>query len=234
MDKDLTALDHTPENANPGASDGAVIIVALLDDHIRYTRQVLKGWAQVEHDLVTGQHKFPRGGTAGRPINPAPGTIYFNTDTNIIEIWDGAIWQTGTQSFPAGTVLLFRNGAAPTGWTRVVDVAKTDSIILIRSNGEALADGGSWAVAGFNADAHVLVAGEIPSHNHGLGASVGGPLYTGSFQVGAQPGVFMDNPGSGTAYLSGNTGGGGGHVHTVSNDSTWRPKHMDVIAASKN
>jgi len=113
---DLTALIEGSDS-NPGACDGSVIPVNKLDDHIRYTRQVLKGNIGVEHDLGTGQHAFKRGATANRPASPAAGTRYVNTDLGYAEIWDGAAWQPESTVIPSGgtVVMLFRMAAPPVG-----------------------------------------------------------------------------------------------------------------------
>src|SRR5437667_4655479 len=177
-DKDLTALVEGGPDPNPGGCDGSVIPVSKLDDHIRYTRQVLKGNLIVEHDLATGYHKFSRGTTANRPVNPTTGMRYVNTTLGIAEIWDGAAWQPEMLAISSTTVMLFRMAAPPVGWTRVVDATKTDSVIRVLLNGEALADGGSWVISGCTVQGHVLTIAEMPSHTH-TEHDVSGPVQAG-------------------------------------------------------
>jgi hypothetical protein len=224
-DKDLTALVEGGPDPNPGGCDGSTIPVSRLDDHIRYTRQVLKGNLIVEHDLATGYHKFARGTTANRPANPTVGMRYVNTTLGIAEIWDGGAWQPELLALPSATVMLFRMAAPPVGWTRVVDATKTDSVIRVLLNGEVLADGGSWTISGCTVQSHTLTIAEMPAHTHdyerGLFSLAGGT-------------AFAPNAGSGNNQATTSTGGGGGHVHPFASDGSWRPKAVDVIAASKD
>lgn len=153
------------------------------------------------------------------------GAIYFNTQTGQIEQWDGAAW-VGRTDFGSGTVMLFKQATAPTGWTRVVDAGNTDATIILRLNGEVPGVGGSWTITGGASASHVLTLAEIPSHAHSINMFAAG-------EAGTQP-KTGDLTAQGAVAATNAAGGGGGHSHALSFDGTWRPKRVDVIVASKS
>lgn len=133
---------------------------------------------------------------------------------------------------PSGgtTVMLFRQAAAPTGWTRVVDAGKTDSVIRVLLNNEALADGGSWTISGLSVAAH--------THRLPIGTQAGFLVYDdgSTFGTGANftPVDGLTDGAAGAygsatpALLSGSA------TPAISSTGAWRPKCVDVIAASKD
>ena len=50
-----------------------------------------------------------------RPTAPYEGQIIFETDTFVLNFWNGSAWQ-GAVSAPAGTVNPYAGSTAPTGW----------------------------------------------------------------------------------------------------------------------
>lgn len=46
----------------------------------------------VEHDPASGRHKIPSGATASRPAGAVSGTLYYNTTTEAMELYDGTNW----------------------------------------------------------------------------------------------------------------------------------------------
>lgn len=50
-----------------------------------------------------------------RPSNPYLGQLIFETDTFVLNFWNGSSWQ-GAVSAPAGTIEAFAGTTAPTGW----------------------------------------------------------------------------------------------------------------------
>lgn len=81
---DLSTLDDT----QPPDTEA----VALGAQRIRETRSAILGSFGGEHYLG-GQHAFQRGVTASRPAAGLVGHVYFNTDSDMFEIDDGAIWR---------------------------------------------------------------------------------------------------------------------------------------------
>lgn len=142
------------------------------------------------------------------------------------------------QSFPTGTLMLFQQTAAPTGWTKQV----THNDKALRVVAAAAGSGGTSLFSTvFNltaTDSYTLLTADIPSHTHtdsghthgqgvnasGLGLAAGGAVSGSNSAVATA--TASDN--SGTASLS-STGGGGGHSHGID----MRVQYVDLIIASK-
>ena len=58
---------------------------------------------------------IPSGTTATRPASPLAGSTRFNTDVGAIEVYSGSSWSS---QFPVGSVMLFANSSAPSGWAK--------------------------------------------------------------------------------------------------------------------
>ena len=148
--------------------------------------------------------------------------------------------------FPATTVMLFQQAAAPTGWTKLTatnsEALADASIRVIGSTSFDVGVNGSVAfttafasqavggnIAG-NAGATTLQTAQIPSHTHTVGIGSDNKQ-SGSSNTG--------NAGSATQN-SGATGGGGSHTHAVGNLAftgtaiNMAVKYVDVILASKD
>lgn len=161
-------------------------------------------------------------------------------------------------AFPSGTVMLFYQASAPTGWTKVT--TQNDKALRVVSGNGGVA-GGTNAFSTVMAQSvvgnHTLATSEIPP---GIASSQvvnvvvypGGdsswyfPINKGSFapQLGyAVNGNYVPYSGDGAATLNGTTnsqgnnnigvysqGGGAGHNHAI----TMAIQYIDVILASKN
>ena len=141
-----------------------------------------------------------------------------------------------TAPFPTGTLMLFQQTAAPTGWTK--QTTHNDKTLRIVSG--TASSGGTTAfstvftnqtptitTSGLSADATTLSQTQIPSHTHTLPNWVGGSGGTGQ------------NSASGTAGNTGATGGGGSHTHTIAGSATssaitLNVQYVDLIIASKD
>lgn len=163
-------------------------------------------------------------------------------------------WETPGGGFSAGTVLVFYQAAAPTGWTQVT--TQNNKALRIVSGAGGGAGGsvafttafasqtptGSVSVSGTNSSGSVssytLATADIPSHLHTIATYGGGT--TGGGAIGTT-GVGADG-----SRNTGNTGGGGGHTHGFTNP-TWSGsatfsgsainlavQYIDVIICSKN
>lgn len=139
-------------------------------------------------------------------------------------------------SVPSGSVMLFAQAAAPTGWTQ--DTSKNDVLAYITNNSaiQGGSFGGSgWSISGLVASTsvagHTLSQAEIPQHTHFVNAvtAAGGNI---GFQAGNN--IFLQQ----TAILSdGGSVSGGSHTHgastSVFGDATWRPPVLGVIVCVK-
>lgn len=149
--------------------------------------------------------------------------------------YNGTNWVNGAGGggggFPAGTLMLFQQTSAPTGWTKQT----THDNKALRVVSGTAGSGGSVAfttafatpaVSG-SVSATTLSTAQIPSHTH---------TYTKVEDVG-----FYGNIALGSSWLStggvatGATGGGGSHTHSLSGATTTiNVSYVDLIIASKD
>ena len=168
------------------------------------------------------------------PVTVRNADILFNDGTT----------QATNAAFAAGTVLLFAQTSAPTGWTKNTSAGNNHALRVV--TGTAGSGGsvdfttafasqavtGSVSVSG-SAGATTLTTPQIPSHSH-QGRNGG---YDGS---GVANG-FSLSPGFG-GLPSSSTGGGGSHSHplTISSSSfsgnaiNLAVRYIDVIRATKD
>jgi len=136
--------------------------------------------------------------------------------------------------FPAGTVMLFGQTTAPTGWTKLVDV----NDVGLRVTSGAVGSGGVTSfstVFGQTATGvHALTVAEMPAHSHDLHSSATGDGPSKIFIEGT--GASGSGVGGGGGFGPPNTlsinstGSGGTHSHSVS----LQLAYIDVIRAVKN
>lgn len=142
----------------------------------------------------------------------------------------------GISSFPAGTLMLFQQTAAPTGWTKQTT---HDNKALRVVTGSASSGGTSSfttvftnqtptiTTSGLSAGATTLTTAQMPSHTH---TYILGGAGAGGFPLGGN---------AAATQTSGSTGGGGSHDHTISGSATssaitLNVQYVDLIIASKN
>jgi hypothetical protein len=144
---------------------------------------------------------------------------------------------------PAGSVMLFYQAAAPTGWTQVTSV---NDVALRLVSGTGGTTGGTTAfstvfanqtptisvnVSGLSAGATTLNTTQIPSHSHSVGV----------YQCGDGSRVSAlrnSNPASDNTNAA---GGGGSHTHSISGSATGSStavtlnvQYANIIICSKN
>ena len=146
-------------------------------------------------------------------------------------------------AFPSGTVMLFVQSAAPTGWTK--STAHNDKALRVVSG--SVSSGGSVAFSTAFASRSVtgsvsigsttLSTAQMPSHAH---PGTNYPdTYGFGFRNSAQPGyVYQDTPPNGTTVdTAWPQGGGGSHTHSGSftgDAINMAVQYVDVIIATKN
>lgn len=145
-----------------------------------------------------------------------------------------------SSAFPAGTLMLFQQTAAPTGWTKQTT---HDNKALRVVSGTASSGGTSAfttvfanqtptiSLSGLTAAATTLSTAQMPSHNHSieLRADYGG---SGAY-------AWYANRDAMGSTATGSQGGGGSHSHSVSGSAsasaiTLNVQYVDLIIASKN
>ncbi len=131
---------------------------------------------------------------------------------------------SGPVYIPSGSVLLFFQASAPTGYTQVV--TQNDKALRIVS-GSGGGTGGSspftTVFAQSATGAHTLTTTEMPSHTHSISA----------FIPGCCGGLALAATGSGVtpeSFNTGSNGSGGSHTHTMD----IRVQYIDVIICSRN
>jgi len=135
-----------------------------------------------------------------------------------------------TPPFVAGTIMLFVQSAAPTGWTKVTTY--NDAALRVVS-GSASSGGVTgfatiFAAGGVESSSTTLSTAQMPSHNHSISPNFNINFSRAAFDPGGL-GFLTDNVGGPTFSIS-NTGGSAGHTHTT----TMNLKYVDVIIASKD
>lgn len=138
-------------------------------------------------------------------------------------------------AFPSGTVMLFVQSAAPTGWTK--STAHNDKALRVVSG--SVSSGGSVAFSTAFASKSVvsslgattLSTAQMPSHSHSTTTYYsGGSGYSLAWY--AETAGAVSPPGS---VSTNNTGGGGSHTHSLSIDAIdMAVQYVDVIVATKN
>lgn len=142
---------------------------------------------------------------------------------------DGSTQESAAAGFTAGTLMLFQQTAAPTGWTKQTT---HDNKALRVVSGSAASGGSvgfttafaSQSVSG-TVGSTTLTTTQIPSHTH---SAING-------EAGA---TFGSTCGGGLQMQNGNTGSTGGgqsHNHTFTGTAiNLAVSYVDLIIASKN
>lgn len=130
---------------------------------------------------------------------------------------------TGVASFATGTVMLFKQTAAPTGWTK--SVSFNDHALRVVSGTAGNGGGVAFSTAFSNTTVGntTLSTDQIPSHAH-ITQIVGGPGTPASYYYGSTWGGPTPMINTGTA------GGGNSHNHSM----TMAVQYVDVIIATKD
>ena len=150
-------------------------------------------------------------------------------------------------SFASGTVLIFGQTNAPTGWTK--DTTNFNNSALRVVTGTVGSGGtqdfttafasqtpaGTVSVAGLSVGSTTLTTAQIPSHAHGIYYNNGSGPITNS-----TPFWALEQSARGT-YTINSEGGGSSHTHSVTGSASFTGtainlavKYVDVIRATKN
>jgi hypothetical protein len=206
---------------------------------------------------VSGTLPIANGGTGATTLNSAAVVIGNGTSAptfvapgssgNVLTS-NGTAWTSAAAAaFDSGTVMLFAQTTAPTGWTKNTSTGDNSGLRVV--TGSASTGGsvdfttafasqtptGSVSISSVSgsAGATTLSTPQIPSHSHTW--SAGNPGSAGKAS-------FADN--AGQPQNTGSTGGGGSHTHPFSfssgsgtfsgNAINLAVKYVDVIRATKN
>jgi len=180
-----------------------------------------------------------------------------STNGNVLTA-NGTTWVSSTPAaggtvIPAGTVMLFAQTSAPTGFTKNTSTGDNSALRVV--TGSASTGGsvdfttafasqtpsGSVSISAISgsAGATTLSTPQIPSHNHSITSISGGSsIHAGVNHPSTQSCVSQ------SSYNTNNTGGGGSHDHPFSfssgtasfsgNAINLAVKYVDVIRATKD
>jgi hypothetical protein len=193
---------------------------------------------------------FPNGVTmsdgTSAPVTAAQGGTGLNavgTSGNVLTS-NGTTWVSqAAAAFDTGTVMLFAQTTAPTGWTKNTSTGDNSALRVVTGTAST---GGSVAfttaftsqtptinTSGLSAGATTLSTAQMPSHTHSV--STFAPTgFSGSFVSASD-----NSGGAAGSPATGAQGGGGSHTHTVSGSATSSAinlavQYIDVIRATKN
>ena len=187
---------------------------------------------------------------------------YTSPITTVITPGQGTVTTTsfasGASEFASGTVLLFQQTAAPTGWTK----ATTHNDKALRVVSGSASSGGSvafttafasQAVSGSvgTSGATTLTTGQIPNHYHqvfttGFAGTLGIQVKSGASDsnqyaytdVADLPQYTTPAGSSSGTFANNDNGGGGSHTHTggtfTGTAINLAVQYVDVIIATKN
>ena len=164
--------------------------------------------------------------------------------------WVSSVPAPGGTTIPAGTVMIFGQTNAPTGFTKLTD---QDNASLRVVSGSASTGGSVDFTTAFasqtptgsvtistvsgSAGATTLTTPQIPSHSHNV---------AGTFErnSGFPTNITIASPPAGSSYPTSSTGGDGSHTHPFSfssgsgtfsgNAINLAVKYVDVIRATKD
>jgi hypothetical protein len=176
-----------------------------------------------------------------------------------VQFPDNSIQTTAAASeFTSGTVMLFAQTAAPTGWTKNTSTGDNTALRLVTgtaSTGGSVAfttafasqtPSGSVSVSG-SAGNTTLSTPQIPSHTHtfptqGFAYNAPSPSSPRASKISRNPATVPAVTGITTTFTNANTGGGGSHNHPLTISSATfsgsainlAVSYVDVIRATKN
>ena len=146
---------------------------------------------------------------------------------------EGAL--ANAQAFPVGTLMLFQQSTAPTGWTKQT----THNDKALRVTNGTVGSGGSAAfstalgtpsVSGnISVSGHTMSVSEMAIHNHSHGFT--------PYGGGGQPNAVTSNGANETRRNAiNNEGGGAAHSHGANHNFTTNisVSYVDIIIASKD
>ena len=154
-------------------------------------------------------------------------TIFVGNATVNTSISAGSILTNGVAlggSFESGTVMLFRQNNAPTGWTKKTCIHDAGIRLVNNTISQVTSSNAFSTVFGQSSTgATTLSTAQMPAHTHSVPS--GG---------GSNPSFLPNNCGNGqgftNAQTTGSAGGGGSHTHPIS----LQLNYVDMILASKN
>lgn len=202
------------------------------------------------NSIVTGTLGVTSTLTASNGLTVSAGGASITGNTTVSGTLTATAFSGPWADMPSGTVMLFVQTAAPTGWTK--STTYNDRALRVVS-GTASAGGSvafttafaSQSVSG-TVGSYTLTTADIPSHTHT--ATVSDPGHFHAFTTGGASGSGYasltqgtntsqntDSKTTGITVSNSSTGGGGGHTHSFTGTAiNLAVQYVDAIIATKN
>lgn len=214
----MTWNTSTPAGTDPISSGDDVIRAMKSDLQNAFRGQTTEGLEGVFPGTDSAnpvlRPRFLRGATASRPSASANAGIYIDTTRNVIQRCNDSTWDDIATLIPAGTVMLFFQASAPTGWTQVT--TQNNKALRVVS-GTGAGTGGSIAfTTAFSGN-----TGDESSHTHTGTTST--PTAVAPMTAGT------NNVANDVHAHTFTTSGGSAHSHAMPD-----LQYIDVILASKD
>lgn len=177
-------------------------------------------------NLTTGSYTVTFANGGGSVVLPQSRRGVMWIDTSNGPRIMGISGSSNADPIPVGTVMLFYQNAAPTGWS--ISSALNDYALKIVSSSGGVTSGSvaySTLFGRTATDGHTLTTSEIPSHTHAF-------TYNPTTATGTASAVVstIQTSGGFTTVTSQATGGGGSHEHNID----MRVQTASIILATKN
>lgn len=239
------------DTATPADGD----FIRLFPNAERIFRDVVESWISVHADATSGYGKIPIDTTANlAALNPQPGVggMRYDTTVNSLQVKTGASTWVNVGP-PAGTVAVFFQENAPTGWTKLTDLGGDfDGAIIELVTGSTGGDLVAGTAVGSILTSRTIAQANLPNVNFtvtGTAASDGAHTHTTDTQGSHTHTGNADNngdhvhgPGAGSSFVvEGGTGaaagggtdrefasttaGAGTHTHSLTIDSAGSHSH---------
>lgn len=155
-------------------------------------------------------------------------TIFVGNATVNTSISAGSILTNGVAlggSFESGTVMLFRQNNAPTGWTKKTCIHDAGIRLVNNTISQVTSSNAFSTVFGQSSTgATTLSTAQMPAHTHSVPSGAYQIYFNTAYQAG-DPSARSCG-----AQTTGSAGGGGSHTHPIS----IQLNYVDMILASKN
>jgi hypothetical protein len=145
-------------------------------------------------------------------------------------------------NFPSGTVMIFAQATAPTGWTKLTSLTNAGLRLVSGATGGttggtqnfATVLNGATTVSG-TTDGTTLANSTSAIHSHRISTTFGSPGFYSDFTFSTTGLANVTTTAATTRNRATDTSGGGGaHDHTYSSTFSFDIKYIDVIQCSKD
>jgi hypothetical protein len=213
MSSYLKSTDFASKDTLLSGDPQKIVKGTEIDDELNAIQTAVNSKADANNTVLTGV-----------PVAPTA-----STGTNTTQIATTAF--VLANAIPAGSVMLFVQTSAPTGWTKsTTHNNKTLRVVSGTAGSGGSVDFTTVFASGLSAGATTLTIDQIPSHSHASGASSATTNYEIATSYAASASTYkgaVNNVNTGT----GSTGGGSSHTHTL---PSFDVAYVDVIICTKD